>query len=363
MSINDAPSSFARLKDLAAEPSSEKRRELLRDVTDMFLADDSRNESECMLFDEVVSAVARDMEVAVRAQLADKIADANAPVSKTAKRLAMDDIEVARPILERSTLLSEDDLVEIVQSQSQDHLMAVTKRDDVSERISTELVDRGADEVVASLLNNSSAIIGRESMEKVVDRAQESKVLQTAVVKRDEVPLDLLNDLVMSVENSLRAQIMSRFENVSPQELELALSRGRRAVKKSYGKVSRERQAAQEEIDRLEQRRALKLPALLALLQNKNPIAFAEALGRLSGIGYDAAIKIYKTNDIDALAMVMKALDADLPLFATIAAYLDGTENAVNQVKRFGGIYKDVPAEAAQRALRFWKVRAQADAA
>ena len=53
----------------------------------------------------------------------------------------------------------------------------------------------------------------------------------------------------------------------------------------------------------------------------------------------------------------MKALDAPLPLFATCAAFVAGKKDAVNMVKEYAGVYQEVQADAAARALRFWKVR------
>jgi len=50
---------FAILLDLAKETSSEKRRELLRQVTDVFLADaGARSDKEAAMFDEIVGHVA-----------------------------------------------------------------------------------------------------------------------------------------------------------------------------------------------------------------------------------------------------------------------------------------------------------------
>ena len=359
MSDNSVLSAFSHLRDLAAEPSSEKRRELLRTITDMFLGDPcERNETECLLFDDVVSAVARDLESSVRIELSEKLADAKAPVRGTLRRFAMDDdIEVARPILERSTELTEDDLLEVITSRTQEHMLAVTRRANVTERVSTAIVDHGAERIIASLLGNSGAVINRESLEKVAERAQTSKLLQKSFVNRDEVPLDLLNELVMVVQKDLRKEILNRFQNVSPEEIDAALAKGRKLVKQNFGKAGREQKAAQEKIDKLQQRNGLKVDVLLRFLQENDPTAFAEALGRLSGIGYKNALKIYRERDVDSLAMTMKALDAPLPLFATTAAYIAGVTDALSQVQRYAGVYKDVPSEAARRALRFWKVR------
>ena len=265
-------SAFARLKDLAREPSSDKRRELLRNITDMFLGDPcERNETECMLFDEVVGAVVKDMQSSVKSELAEKLASSNAPVNKTLKSFAMDeDIEVARPVLERSAMLSDEDLIEIIATRTQEHMMAISKRVGVSEKVSGAIVDRGTETVIASLLDNHTAKIGRDSLEKVADKAQTSSRLQRSFIGREDVPLDLLNELVMVVEKDLRNEIMDRFANVSEQELDAALARGRRQIRQTFGKQSREQKAAEAEVDRISKLETLSPSHLHRFLQAEN---------------------------------------------------------------------------------------------
>lgn len=359
MSNTPTASTFARLKDLAGEHSSDKRRELLRSVTDMFLAGgDDKTDSECVLFDEVVGAVVKEMQATVRAELADQLADSKAPINKTLKRFAMDDdIEVARPILERSEVLTDEDLIEVITNRTQEHMLAITRRQGISEKVSGALVENGTDQVVASLIDNYTAKIGRETMEKVADRAQTSVVLQKPMVRRDDVPLDLLNELVLVVQNDLRNEIMARFDDVPEAKLEAALAKSRREIRKNYGAQTREQKLAVQELDRLQRTEPLKLSHLHYYLKDNDIGAFAEALSRLAGIGYHPAMNIYKKRDVDSLALIMKALNAPVLTFATVAAYIAEVKSAVNIVQHFSGVYKEVPTEAAARALRFWKVR------
>ena len=89
-------SNFAKLLELARETSSEKRRELLRQVTDAFITPRApqRAHLEADLFDEFVTTIAHDLEEAVRVELSEKIASVDLPVNRTARRLAMDSIAV-----------------------------------------------------------------------------------------------------------------------------------------------------------------------------------------------------------------------------------------------------------------------------
>src|SRR6516164_11416873 len=106
------------LLDLANEPSGDKRRDLLRQVTDSFIADASlRTQENCAEFDRILSAITVDLELNVRAELARRLAAGASEFGRTARILAFDEIEVARPVLESSRALSEHDLLEVIEGK------------------------------------------------------------------------------------------------------------------------------------------------------------------------------------------------------------------------------------------------------
>src|SRR5271170_3850974 len=103
-----ADSKLQHLLDLAREPSSERRRELLREVTDLFfVAADPSQSGELAMFDAILTQLSGEMEEAVRAELADRMADADAPPRALLRRLAADVIGVSEPVLTRSPALSD----------------------------------------------------------------------------------------------------------------------------------------------------------------------------------------------------------------------------------------------------------------
>ncbi len=365
MPAQSTSSAFSRLLELANEPSSEKRRDLLRSVTDVFLSEPTRSDVECRLFDDVVAAVAKDMDVQVRAELSARIADSEAPVTLTAKRLAKDHIDVAKPVLERSAHLTSEDLVGIIENASQEHMLAVTRRNGLAEAVSSALVDHGNDGVVASLLKNETAEINRETFEKVAVRAEKSGMLQAPLIRNRNIPLDLLNDMCTRVRKELRAEVMQRLSSASSEDLEAALEASRRHMQEKFRKARSQgpspeddaRLEAEALVSNLQRNNKLNANRLIRFLQGNDVPAFSAALAALTGVTYPVANGVYKRNDTDALAMLMKSVGADLSSFATVAAMMDGTANGLSQIEKFGAIYRDVPMEAAQRAVRFWKVR------
>ena len=360
MPATENPTNFALLIDLAKETSSDKRRELLRRVTDVFLADDPRKESECGVFEDIIDAVSADMSTQVRAELAAKIARSASPLNRTAKKLAADKIEVADAVLSGSRALTEKDLVEIVHSSSQDHMMAVTRRKVVEETVSSALVEKGGDEVVVSLLENEGAQINRETFEKVADRATRSDVLHAPFVRRQSVPVDLLNDMYLIVEKSLRKDIMARFDNVSAAELNEALEKSRRRLTAAYTQKPGELSAAEAWADDLVASDKLKPEALISLWRDKDMAKFVVALSRITDIAVDVAQRMVDAKDIDALAMVLKAADIPRPIFNSLAIMIEDGDNGVSRADVYSKLYQEVSTAAAQRAVRFWRVREKA---
>ncbi len=351
---------FALLLDLAKEGSSEKRRELLRQITDVFLADPpERSDREAQLFDEIVGAVAADLETQVRIELAQKVAVSNVPVHRTARRLALDVIEVARPVIEGSRALNETDILDVIQQKSQDHMLAVTKRPDIGEKVSSALVARGEDHVVASLLENRTARMDRKTFEAVADRAQANPVLHAPFVRNQHMPLDLLNSVYLKVEGGLRREIMRKFHGVSPAELETALEASRNHLSAAYGALPTDYQIARDQIEALDKRGALKPPMLVQLLRENRRTAFYVAFAKLVDIEFDLTRRLVEAKDMDALAMLCRGAGFDRGLFVTISLLLVDEGGGLSKTEEYGKLYEQVPVAAAQRALRFWKVRAK----
>lgn len=351
---------FALLLDLAKEGSSEKRRELLRQITDVFLADPpERTDRESMLFDEIVVAVAADLETQVRIELARKVAVSNVPVHRTARRLAMDVIEVARPVIEHSKALTQADLVDVINATGQDHMMAVTKRPDIGENVSSALVAKGEDRVLASLLGNPTARLNRETYERVAERADANPVLHAPLVRNAHVPLDMLNNVYLRVETNLRREIMRKFHGVSPAELEAALEASRNHLSSAYGALPDDYQAAKDHVTALGKIAPLQPPVLVKLLRENRRTAFLLAFAQLADVDFDIGRRLLDSKDIDALAMLCRGAGFDRGLFVTLCITIVNDGAGISKAEKYGQLYEQVPVAAAQRALRFWKVRAK----
>ena len=247
--------------------------------------------------------------------------------------------------------------VEIVNTKPQSHLMAVSKRQGLGEVVSEALVHKGEDPVLVSLLENSTAKINRKSYETITERAKSSPALHAPLVKRQTVPLDLLNDMYNVVEKQLRQHVMTRFESVSEAELSEALKKSRNRLDAVFGGQPDDMDDARSWLRQMVEAKKLQPPMLVQLLRDNQRTRFMCALSYIADMPFNVVLRLITQKDVDALAILCRAAKLEKPLFASIAVIIVGGENGVAQANKFAAMYDQVSSTAAQRAVRFWKVR------
>jgi uncharacterized protein (DUF2336 family) len=351
-------SRFAKLLELAKTSDSDRRRDLLREVTGLFFeTSGGRSDRETALFDDVLQLVAAEMQDNVLAELAHQFADApDAPVGLM-RDLANHAFEIAGPVLERSHVLDEQTLLQIVNYQSQQHIKAVAQRDNVSETLSDAIVRFGDDHALDALMRNDGAEVSRTSMEAAVDRARRNALLHEAVVERRDLPLDLLNEMYFVVETRLRDQILDRNASVDPKTLDAALSNARERVKSAVGNLDAETKNAMAFIQSKKNAGELNARLLVSLYREAKRMHFLYGLAEVTNLDHETVAGLLERQDIDGLAMICRASNIERPLFVTLAVLTCGGEEAMDKAEEFGRLYNNVPIEAAQRAMRFLKVR------
>jgi uncharacterized protein (DUF2336 family) len=349
------------LIELAKEPSSERRRELLREVTDLFFAGpDSHPPGEMALFDDILSQLSSEMEEAVRAELSGRIADANAAPRRLLRRLASDSVSVAEPVLTRSKALTDEDLLQVARTRGQDHLRAISQRPMVSQAVSDAIVERGDDQTLDVLLRNDGAELSRAAHEAAVDRAAANPALHEAVVARQALPADLLNEMYFVVEARLRDRILERNANLDPAKLDAALASSRKRVATRDGALPPDYAKAEAAVQAIKASGGIGPSTLAAFLRNGETTQFLVALSELADVDFHTARRILDRRELDALAIICKAADFDRALFLTFAVLILGREdNAMGRAREYGQLYSELPRDAAARTIRFWRMRRQ----
>src|ERR1700722_18220116 len=131
------PAMFA----LAHERSDGARVQLAGMLADLFLTDGSQLSSrEEQLVNELIDQLMQARNPAVRRALVQKFANAAIMPRRMAMNLVCDTIDIARDILLTNTLLTDGDLINVVETQSREHVKTVASRRSVSEAVADALV-------------------------------------------------------------------------------------------------------------------------------------------------------------------------------------------------------------------------------
>jgi len=354
-------SKLVELIALANEPSSQRRRDLLREVTDVFFVEKVDSASQTEAFDTVFQTLSAQMEEAVRVELAERFATSGEAPAGLMRMLALDAPAVARPVLERSTVLSEQDLLDVARTRGQEHLRAMSSRPDLSERVTDAIVETADDDTLGVLARNDSAVLSRASHEVLVDRAAYNPMLQEAVVERTSLPTDLLNEMYFMVEARLRTTILARNDDLDPTALEQALKTSRKRLAVQTGALPPDFAEAEEFVRGLVARNAITPPVLVKLLRAGQRTHFILALSESTGIEFSTARRVIERQDLDALAILCKCADFDRTLFLTFAILLLSPKDAMGRAAEYGQLYSELTKETASRTLRFWRVRRETE--
>jgi uncharacterized protein (DUF2336 family) len=202
---------IAELEKAVRSGSSEKRINTLRQVTDLFLNDsDQLNDEQIKVFDDVLCLLINRIESRALAELSERLAPVdNAPV-EVVRRLARDDeIKVAGPVLTASKRLTTTDLSEIARTKSQDHLLAISGRDELEEEVTDVLVERGNREVVHKLASNSGVHFSEAGHGLLVKKAEGDDTLAEKVGLRLDIPLRLLRELLSRATEAVRSKLLA----------------------------------------------------------------------------------------------------------------------------------------------------------
>jgi uncharacterized protein (DUF2336 family) len=236
--MNEVSSFLRDLDEAVTRGTPESRIRALWHTTDLLITG-RYSDDEVWTFGEVIGRLADEIEVAARAQLARRLACIdNAPVNIIHKLAFDDSIDVAGPVLQASERLEADALVANACAKSQSHLLAISKRKSLEERVTDVLVTRGDGEVVSSVATNAGARFSEFGFLHLIQRADGDSVLAGQLGLRKDIPRHLFQQLIAKASNDVK----ERLEDERPamfEQLQTSVTEVAGALQSRFGRVSR----------------------------------------------------------------------------------------------------------------------------
>ncbi|WP_417495718.1 DUF2336 domain-containing protein [Maricaulis sp.] len=198
--------------ELIDEAPRRARNVLARRLTDIVGLPSSRlTPRERWIVADLLYDILRASDVPVRQRCARRLAGLLEAPGRLLRVLACDRYEIAQPILEESRALTDFDLLEIVQSGSLQHRMAIARRENISEIISAALVAAGEAPVVECVLKNQTTSLAAPTLDRLVGAAQDETRYARLLIRRPELRPSQAFRLFWDCEHTERVQILERF--------------------------------------------------------------------------------------------------------------------------------------------------------
>jgi uncharacterized protein (DUF2336 family) len=310
---------MSELEDALQSGAPERRVELLRRITDLFLNDANRlNEAQVGVFDEILTHLAHRIEERVLSQISLKLAPVrNAPPNMIALLASDDNIAVAGPVLAQSDRLAEHDLIEIAKSKGQTHLLAIAIRAQLSEAITDILIERGDKRVVGKLARNSGARFSQDGYEMIVSRADGDDELTENLGLRIDIPLSLLKQLLMRATNLVRSRLLASADPEKQKQIQEAMM----SVAEELGLGAfgyRDLAAAENIVKRLNREGKLNERVLVGFAQQKKFDEVSATLSLFCGAPVDFVAGLLQDDHHVGLLVACKAGKMNWPTVAAI---------------------------------------------
>ena len=340
--------------------SSERRVDMLRKMTDLFLSDADRlNEQQIKVFDNVLARLMERIESQTLAQLSGQFADLNSAPRDVVRQLAFhDEIEVAGPVLARSTRLSESDLIAIASNAEQTHLLAISSRKMLNEAVTDALIGRGDNVVSRALAGNNGARFSERGYATLVESAGSDDGLAEKLGLRLDIPASLLRELLAKATVAVRDRLLK----IAPPELRQKIVE---VVQSIVGEVKVSKPVdytqAQNAVLALNRAGNLTDSAVNRFALDydyKNVIA---ALALLSATSVDAVEPLVNNPRPDGLIVACKASRLSWSTTAMIIRNRrDCPPVARAELEQCRSVFDELSLSAAQRTMRFWAARGTA---
>lgn len=192
---------------LLSNPSADTRAEIAEKIAGQHPA---LSKAQRKLAEDIFRLMVADAEVRVRQALSRQLRENPLVPHDVALTLARDVDAVALPMLQFSEVLTDEDLIEIVKSQSPEKQVAVASRAKVSADVADALVDSHNEAVVAKLVSNEGAQLTEATLQRVVDEFGASDVVGKPLVERGGLPVTVAERLMTKVSENLRKALTLR---------------------------------------------------------------------------------------------------------------------------------------------------------
>jgi uncharacterized protein (DUF2336 family) len=329
----------------------ERWADILNQVTKFFLGHaDSLTTHQIALFDDVFVRLIDRVDTQLLTQISRQLTEAKCALPQAARRLALhEDESVSLPILESGSL-TQDLLIEVVQSCSSKQRLAVALRHDVGRPVSEVLVRCGDQAVHYALAENKGAKLSEESWNRLIKLGESNQGLAQRLGRRRDIPTPLkrrfhskLEDTRMRELNAMPGMMRDQIENTIATT-EIVTNSDQRP---DYA-------SAQAKMIELGRKGRLNDSTINRFAISGEYTNIVAALALLTGSPTDVIERLIASDSIEGLVLACKASRLDWATANAIARHRPGHSPVpAEELEKAKKTFETFSLSAAQRTVRF----------
>lgn len=351
------------------EPGDRER--LLSGIIDLCEAGQARGEPTHpdvqALLNSIFMTLVVEAERDIRRRLSERLADADWAPSALINIMALDEIEIARPIIARSPVLQDHDLIRLLVQATLEHQIEIARRPRLPAPVVEAIISRDEPAVLTALASNDTAEISSGVMGKLVGRARDVVALRSPLARHPKLSADLAEQLYLLVGRTLRDTLTARF-NLDAAKMQAAVDDALRAAHRGdadgdLGPVELDEDREEMErslIEKLDSAGQLRPGYLLRVLREGRLQLFVMALARLGKFEPAQIRRAIDSGRPELLALACSAVGIDRSVFPTILEHVrqlnggrpgGGEEGVRRAASAFGPFTPDIAGMAFRQAV------------
>ena len=261
----------------------------------------------------------------IRRTLAECLARAEWAPPALINTLALDEIEIARPVIAASPLLRDQELLKILVECTIEHQIEVARRPRISGRVADAILDAGEPAVMTALAANRTAEIGEPGVRRLVEASQRIAALRAPLVRHPAMNDQLAQQLYAWVGHALRQALSERF-SVDAPSLDSAIDEAVRAAYVRKGEAPALALEDDPARDEMERRLVAKMDAagqlrpgyLIRAIREGRLSLFEHALSALGGFPLSQVRDAVRGDSPEPLRLACAAVGIDRAVFPAI---------------------------------------------
>jgi uncharacterized protein (DUF2336 family) len=250
--------------------------------------------------------------------LAERLAEDTSAPNDLILLLADDSIEVARPVILRSPLLTDEDMLHLIAECGVSHHEAVAARPHIGESVTAALAASNVESVLVTLVRNATARISGSTYDVLVEKSRQIAAMQEPITRRPDLPPVLATKMCGFVSDALKTFIARNYP-IEHGKLEIAMGEAEHVVmSEPAAPRPTPAESASKLVEKLYTAGQLKAGFLLRVLHQGQIDLFDLAFGRLLDLPLNDVRQVLYERGPKPVALACRAVGIDRCVFTTV---------------------------------------------